>query len=142
MVFGSCLGLESGRHTLEEIREALRSDKKLLAVMDDKQKMQEFCDNYFDEKEEEAKEKVRPVSTKSMALVASKTHDPLQAQVCFHLAYCLSFLLTVSSSATMLSYPQVQTPSASSRVTTLRKKRRRDFLGQALEMTLSAKCLG
>lgn len=73
--------MESDRYTLEEIRDALRKDKKLLAVMEDKEKMQEYRDDYHDEKEEDAKEKVRRVSSKSIALVASKTHDLLQAQV-------------------------------------------------------------
>lgn len=69
------------RLTLDEIREALCKDKKLMSVMEDRDKMQRYRDDYYDSKEEELKEKVRRVSMKSMALAASKSHDLLQAQV-------------------------------------------------------------
>lgn len=52
-----------------------------MAIMDDPEKMQEYRDDYYDEKEAESREKVSRVSSKSMALVTSKTHDLLQAQV-------------------------------------------------------------
>lgn len=65
-----------------------------MAIMEDDTKMQRYRDDYHDMKEEESKEKVRRVSTKSMAQVASKTHDLLQAQICFS-SHSFSSVLTV-----------------------------------------------
>lgn len=52
-----------------------------MAIMKDRVKMQQYRDDYYDMKEGESKDKVRRVSSKSMAQAASKTHDLLQAQV-------------------------------------------------------------
>lgn len=120
---------------LEEIRDALRKDKTLMAIMQDEDEMQQYRDDYYDEKEEDAKEKVRRVSSKSMALVASKTHDLLQAQVCSYCMYSLVYLITLSFSVTMHSYLQVQTRSVLSRDTTLRKTQQRVSLVLGLGMT-------
>lgn len=74
----------SGDHkTLEEIRDALQGDDDLMAAMGDKDEMERYREEYYDSKEAEAKGKVQRVSGKSMAQVASKTLDLLQAQVCF-----------------------------------------------------------
>lgn len=97
------------RLPLKEIREALRKDKRLLEIMEDDTKMQQYRDDYHDMKEEESKEKVRRVSSKSMAQVALKTHDLLQAQVCFSLL-SFSLVLTICASVIMHLPTQVQTP--------------------------------
>lgn len=106
-----------------------------MAIMQDEDEMQQYRDDYYDEKEEDAKEKVHRVSSKSMALVASKTHDLLQAQVCSYCMYSLVYLITLSFSVTMHSYLRVQTRSVLSRDTTLRKTQQRVSLVLGLGMT-------
>ncbi|KAE9392706.1 hypothetical protein BT96DRAFT_944436 [Gymnopus androsaceus JB14] len=71
---------EGHRKTLEEIQVALRQDVELLAVMKDEEEMKQYCEEYCNEKEAESKGKVQTMSGKSMAQVASKTLDLLQAQ--------------------------------------------------------------
>lgn len=70
------------RKTLDEIRHALREDEDLMAAMKDSQEMKHYREEYYEAKEAESKAKVQRVSGKSMAQVASKTLDLLQAQVC------------------------------------------------------------
>ena len=69
------------RKTLDEIREELRKDKDLMAAMNDSEEMKIYREEYYEAKEAESKGKVQRVSGKSMAQVASKTLDLLQAQV-------------------------------------------------------------
>ncbi|KAE9392977.1 hypothetical protein BT96DRAFT_999869 [Gymnopus androsaceus JB14] len=68
------------RKTLNKICEELHKDKDLMAAMNDSEEMKIYCEEYYEAKEAESKGKVQRVSGKSMAQVALKTLDLLQAQ--------------------------------------------------------------
>ncbi|KAE9389187.1 hypothetical protein BT96DRAFT_1003481 [Gymnopus androsaceus JB14] len=70
-----------GNHkTLNKICKELHKDKDLMAAINNSKEMKIYCEEYYEAKEAKSKGKVQRVSGKSMAQVASKTLDLLQAQ--------------------------------------------------------------